>query len=129
MQNSEKMTDKLTPLTKSIKSLLILIIFLGTITSTAFQVFNSSTQKNWKASDRLTNSFKQKLYPLYDLFIEKLKLSNLFQTDLNIDIQHTKADRYFWSAIGAKEQNSIASLLDAIDINNLNLTLNEQTNC
>lgn len=89
----------------------------------------TDTKQNYYADDRLTYSFKQKLYPLYDLFISKLKLSGLFQTDLNNDIQHTKSDRYFWSATSSKEQNSLASMLDAIEINNLNLLLKTQSNC
>ena len=82
-------------------------------------------RKTWTTAQRHEYSFKQKLHPLYDLFIEKLKLSDLFRYDENICIPHGKEDIYHWSSDEAKTQNKLAAVVDAIEITNLNLILNK----
>lgn len=78
---------------------------------------------NWKPAERLTYSFKEKLYPIYELFLEKCIMQ--FGTNEWNKIEHTKTDRYFYSASPAKDQNTIGQSVDAIEINNFALKVRE----
>ena len=98
-------------------------IIFETVVSMALII---DSQKHYTTAERLTYSFKQKLHPLYNLFIDKLKLCGLFQMDENYNIPHEKEDLYFWSADPAQTQNKISAIVDAIEINNLQLILNKQ---
>lgn len=97
--------------------------------STANLVLIIDTRKDWTTEERLDYSFKQNLHPLYNLLIDKIKNSYLFQVDENFNITHEKTDFYHWSTDEAKEQNKIAAVVDAIEINNIQLILNKQSNC
>lgn len=83
------------------------------------------TNKTYNAEERLENTFKPILYPIYELFIEKLQESGLFvwQSPLQAP-RHTTIDRYYYGKAG--EEANIAHLfndpLDAIEIVNLKLT-------
>lgn len=85
--------------------------------------------KTWTTAESEEYSFNQNLRPLYELFMSKLKLSGLFQVDENILIQHKKEDYHFWSADDAQTQNKLAAIVDAIELSNLKLILNKQSNC
>jgi hypothetical protein len=88
------------------------------------------SQKHWGPDNRLTYSFKQTLYPLYDEFIDKAIKSGLFELSENSELIHDKTDRYYYSADDAKTQNTLAIVADAIEINNIQLNLLRNTlNC
>lgn len=83
-----------------------------------------STKREYKSSERYTNTFKTILYPLYNLFMEKFAASNYFQTSEGI-IAHTKIDRVFWGKTGlyGNEANIFNDYLDAIELRNLELSI------
>lgn len=99
---------------------------------TGFQFYNLNliivqyTKINYNAEERYTNTFKPVLYPLYELFLLKLKESGLFTWDPTEDTDlppHTKTDRpYFGTPSGEANLKRIFSdPLDAIEITNLKI--------
>jgi hypothetical protein len=82
------------------------------------------TDKDRTAPDRLTNSFKAVLQPIYDSFIYCLLTSGLYIETSWHQLSHGKTDRYKW---GSTPINSL-DFVDAIEITNLTLTLIQQNN-
>jgi hypothetical protein len=80
-----------------------------------------NTDKNYNSEERYTNTFKTVLYPLYDLFLEKLAASNYFAATQG-SISHRKTDRVYWGAQGT-ERNIFNDYLDAIELTNLELSV------
>lgn len=80
-------------------------------------------QTKWYPDERLSNSFKKCLHPLYDAFILAIKRAGLFSMEPDVEIQHDYSDIYYYSASDAAEQNTLAIVADAIEINNMQLTL------
>lgn len=89
-------------------------------------IIATSTDPNYISSDRYTNTFKPILYPLYELFIEKIATSNYFLEVEQGLVPHTKTDRLFW---GTNNANTGNDYLDAIEISDLNLKLSKTKNC
>ena len=91
-------------------------------------VIVNETDRNYKAAERLEHSFKAVLWPLYKVFILKCEMSPLFDVDAKFRIPHNKRDHYFYSADDAKDQNVFAAYLDAVEITNMDLKL-QDTGC
>lgn len=82
------------------------------------------TKKDIRESERLTTYFKPVLYPLYELFMLRLKQSGLFTWEgYQKYPPHTKTDRYFFGKEGqeANEKYIFSDALDAIEITNLKI--------
>lgn len=91
----------------------------------------TNTLAKYKSAERYELNFKPVLYPLYDLFLEKLASCGYFSGTLG-NFQHTKIDRMYWGKNGlyASEGNIFNDRLDAIEIKNLELSvLNKSNNC
>jgi hypothetical protein len=86
------------------------------------------TEQNYKAAERLKQNFKPVLYPVYDEFMRQLYFSGCFSDAM--DPKHRQIDRYFWGKQGlyGNEKNVFNDKIDAIEIQNLKLTLYKQ-NC
>jgi hypothetical protein len=92
-------------------------------------VIATNTLNSYKSVDRYTNTFKAILYPLYDEFIDRVKLSGYFKDEL---LQHVKIDRVYWGKSGlyGNTGNTFNDYIDAIEIQNLELKiLNNFKNC
>jgi hypothetical protein len=85
------------------------------------------TDMNYDAAKRYEVNFKPILYPLYDLFFEVLRESELFTWPGDLDNPpHTKIDRPYWG-IEEREgnvRNIFNDPIDAIEI--LNLRVNQE---
>lgn len=95
-------------------------------------VIATSTDPNYKASERYAVTFKPILYPIYYKLIDQLWKSGKILAASSSQIVHTKIDRVFWGRqMAGKEQNVTNSWLDAIEITDLQLKFynkNCQTN-
>jgi len=94
-------------------------------------VICTNTLAKYKSAERYELNFKPVLYPLYDLFLEKLERSGYFSGALG-NFQHVKIDRMYWGKNGlySNEGNVFNDRLDAIEIRNLELSvLNKSNNC
>lgn len=82
----------------------------------------NSTQKDWKAADRMTNNFKTILYPIYREILNQFILNSVFDhTDVE-QIEHRVSNRYFW------DNAELNDAVDTIRISGLKLRIANNTN-
>jgi len=86
-------------------------------------IIATRTQREYKAAERYTKTFKLILYPLYYEFMKQLQNSKYFMHAG--DIPHTKIDRLFWGqeTIFANTANNMHDYADCIEIQNLKLNV------
>lgn len=79
----------------------------------------SSQAKN--SEQRLADTFKPILFPLYDLFFESLRVSGHFVWQGTLP-SHVKINQYYWGTTsGNKPKNIFSDPCDAIEILNLKI--------
>lgn len=84
-----------------------------------------STSDEYNSAQRYDNSFRTILYPLYDLFIEKVISSGWFLNASESLTSHDKIDRLYWGR-GVNKSNKAVIFndrIDAIEIQDLRLDL------
>lgn len=88
------------------------------------------TDRNLRAPERYTVSFKPFLYPIYDQLLRSISRSTFFNEKAETEIKHTKIDRLFWGRNGlyGSEKNIFNDYIDCIEINDLNLNV-KPLNC
>jgi len=86
----------------------------------------TDTKLNYYAADRYTNTFKTILYPIWQLLIKHIERSSYIDT---LGLKYDKTDRLYWGKQGlyGNEGNIFNDFVDAIEIENLQITINE--NC
>ena len=82
----------------------------------------TDTKAEFEASERYQSTFKDELYPIFNIFIEKIKSSK--HLDVRRDqITFVKTDRLFW---GRNNQGVMNDFIDAIEISKLKLIFSNQ---
>lgn len=84
----------------------------------------TSTNKAFKALDREIESFDKVLHPLYYFF--KYELELVPGIEVEMPLRHRKTDRYFWGNQPSDEQNVFAALLDAVEVNDLEMKIDKE---
>ncbi len=93
-------------------------------------VIATNTSPDYSADERYDNTFRTVLYPLYDLLLEHIDGSGWFSNGVGL-VPHDKIDRLFWGRQGlyGNEANIFNDWLDAIEIQNLSLSLLLKQKC
>jgi hypothetical protein len=95
--------------------------------ATLSMVIMVSTNPAYISEDRYAANFIPTLYPLYDLFIEKLEASTELAVEKGSDELplHTKIDRLYWGKEGlyGNTANIFNDYIDAIEIKDLTLKI------
>lgn len=88
------------------------------------------TSPDYDSGQRYDNTFRTILYPVYDLFIEKLIASGWFYISSGL-VPHDKIDRLYWGRKGlyGNKGNIFNDYIDAIEIQNLQLSLRNKKHC
>lgn len=90
-------------------------------------VIASTTDRNFKQPERLTQNFKPVLYPIYNALLESiLESSSVYKFTGTIeDIPHVKYDRYFWGRekIFGNDANTFNDYIDAIEIRGMKIKI------
>ena len=94
-------------------------------------VICTQTSPDYTSEQRYDNVFRTVLYPLYDLLIKHIEASKWF---VNVGpglVPHDKTDRLFWGKSGlyGNEGNIFNDNIDAIEIENLSLSMRLIKNC
>jgi hypothetical protein len=86
------------------------------------------TKENYNAEERVENVFKPILYPLYELFFEKLASAGIFLIKGSTKPEHTKVDRPFYGTQDTEGniKRIFSDPLDCVEILNLKL---KKRNC
>ncbi len=90
--------------------------------------FFTITKENYNAEERVENIFKPILFPMYELFFEKLASSGLFLIKGSVKPPHTKVDRPFYGTQDneGNVKRIFSDPLDCVEIINLKL---KKRNC
>lgn len=83
------------------------------------------TDSTHKVDDRYDKVFKPVLYPLYDAFMNALAKHGMIMQYNKDSIPHTKIDRLYWGkqSAGGNDRLSLTDYLDAIELQNLQLSI------
>ena len=84
-------------------------------------VFIMSTEKTYTAKQRLDNVYKITLHPMVANFFDKAKASKYIQLELEEGYEQT--DAFYYPGTPAEEQNTMAAILDAVEIKKLKIKL------
>lgn len=79
----------------------------------------------YKVTDRDEKVFKPVLYPIYYALMEGLATSDMINEGSSDLIEHDKTDRAYWGrqAISGTSANRLNDYVDAIELNNLDVTI------
>ena len=89
------------------------------------------TNKQYLANDRIEHSFKKILHPIYDSFLNQIKLSQKIYTDYGTNPKHNKYDRLYWGRepIYNQKENLFSDFVDAVELKNFNLKIKKYQLC
>lgn len=88
-------------------------------------IIATMTRGTMKGYERLAQIFKPILYPIYNELLNQISSHPAVHTQSVATLQHTKWDRYYWGS-QPMSQNAMNDYLDAIEIENLTLQINNQ---
>jgi len=86
----------------------------------------NSTDKTWKASERMENNYKPVLLPIYMELLEQIVISPVFSEQAAELIEHKVTNGYYW---GEDQKSVLNDAVDCIKIGSLKLRINKKTNC
>lgn len=77
------------------------------------------TDENYTSQDRMTNTYKPVLYPIYEDLIEAVKEYTLFYFQPQNLVPHTKHDRMTWgsASVAGNTSTVLNDYLDGIELN------------
>lgn len=80
----------------------------------------TETRQDYTAAERYNDTFKNTIYPIWDLLIKYIKRSKYI--DNKMELTYDKTDRLYW---GKNNSNLFNDFIDAIEIENLKLQIKE----
>lgn len=84
----------------------------------------NSTDKTWKASERMANNFKPVIYPIYRELMNQINRHVAFESAYQR--RHRVTDRYYW---GEAQQSVLNDPVDLVEISNIELKIKDNQNC
>ena len=93
-------------------------------------VIITNTKPTLLMNERYDLNYRETLYPLYDLMIKHITKSKYFKSGPGL-VRHGKIDRPYWGRTGVNgsEANMLNTAVDAIEIEDLELSLRLNNNC
>lgn len=86
----------------------------------------NSTEKTWKAKERMTNNYKPILLPIYRELLKQLFLSLAFTCQSPEHIPHRITKGYYW---GEAQKAVINDAVDCLKLSGLKLRIDDKQNC
>jgi len=87
-------------------------------------VMGLQSNSHWTMTERMETNYKPKLLPVYEMFIEELRVEKLLNNPYPID--HKKYNLYYWgggAVNGTNSNNLWEKEIDAILLENVNLSI------
>lgn len=97
--------------------------FYGNVEGLKIFIINSS-DKTWKAPERMTKNFKAVIYPIYRELMKQINMHKAFESSYNR--KHRFIDRYYW---GEAQSSVLNDVVDCSEISNIELKIKDNTNC
>lgn len=85
-----------------------------------------TTDKNWKAAERMTNNYKPVLFPIYRQLLTEIVKSVVFSHQSPEAIPHKVTKGYYW---GEAQKTVLNDAVDCLKISALKLRINHNHNC
>lgn len=83
--------------------------------------------KNLKATERMAQTFKPVIYPIYrGILAQILSRGDLFDGLLGDHLEHSVTDRYYW---GEEQSKALNDVFDCMEISNLKVKISNKQNC
>lgn len=89
-------------------------------------VIATRTEQDSNTTARIEKTFRPRLWPIYDELRSQIVKSGYFQ-DVDINNFHTRIDQPYWDGKETNGRNLFSDYIDAIQLKNISLTLNETT--
>lgn len=91
-------------------------------------IIATTTKLDSTTPQRMIDNFVPRLYPIYEEMIKQIKISGFF-SEIGYDVPHKKIDQPYWDGKegGAQQANMFNDFIDAIQLKNIRLTVNETT--
>ncbi|MEI7792658.1 MAG: hypothetical protein WCI57_04210 [Candidatus Berkelbacteria bacterium] len=88
------------------------------------------TDSKYSSEERAAINFKPTLYPIFDAFIDSIFLSGYYEVQNQQKMRRRKTDHFSWGKNGLYtiEGNVFEDLIDAIEIQNLQLSVINKIN-
>lgn len=99
--------------------------FYGSLNGVKLFIITSS-DKNYKDSERESNSYNPILRPIYRELIKQFMLSTVFDMGKMGEPLHSVTDRPYW---GESQQSVLNDIVDVLEISGLDLKINDNNNC
>lgn len=86
------------------------------------------TNKDSTTPARMADTFADRLFPIYEELIKQIKLSGFF-SEIGYNVPHKKINQPYWDGKENSQQqaNMFNDYIDAIQLKNIRLTVNEST--
>lgn len=85
----------------------------------------TDSDKNYKAQERMTKSYKPILYPIMEELKTQIPLSKAFQ-GYNSSLNVKQTDRYYW---GENQKNMLNDVVDIIELKISGIKIQNNLNC
>lgn len=91
-------------------------------------IIATQTEVDSTTPDRMVDNFIPRLYPIYEELLKQIKISGFF-SEIGYEVPHKKVDQPYWDGKdnGAQQANMFNDAIDAIQLKNIRLTVNETT--
>lgn len=97
--------------------------FYGTVRNFSLFIIDQSN-KELRAPDRMTQKFKPIIYPIYRELLEQINIHTAIAYEWNRP--HRIVDRYWW---GDGQQQEITDIVDCLEVSELKLIIENNSNC
>jgi hypothetical protein len=90
-------------------------------------IIATQTKIDSTTPQRMADNFIPRLFPIYEELIKQIKLSGYF-SEIGYNVPHIKTNQPYWDGKdGAQQANMFNDYIDAIQLKNIRLTVNETT--
>lgn len=90
-------------------------------------IIATTTKLDSTTPGRFADNFVPRLFPIYEELINQIKISGFF-SEIGYDVPHKKINQPYWDGKdGAQQANMFNDVIDAIQLKNIRLTVNETT--
>jgi len=86
----------------------------------------NSTDKTWKATERMEQNYKTVLLPIYRVLLNQIVLSVVFDTPTIDSLPHTLTKGYYW---GEAQETVLNDSVDCLKVGSIELLIHNKQDC
>jgi hypothetical protein len=86
----------------------------------------NTTDKTWKAAERMANNYNNILFPIYREILKQVSIRPAFSHNTENKMSHRLVKGYYWSEA---KQSVLNDIVDCLKISGLRLEISHNKNC